>query len=231
MGRPVLKLKYFYLALATLGLGQIFGIVVTQLGITGGANGFGPIPSLNLFGFEVSTYMRQYYVVWIVVLVILLFTDRALKYRFGRSLRSLATSEIAASTLGVRNANWKLVAFVVGAMYCGLAGGLFAFVSVAIMPGSFGFTAAVLPVVMMLIGGDQSIWGGVVGAIVLTWVINGFPQLQQYSGVVVLGRHDPAAHVPADGHRRALLRRQPHQAATAVADEGRKMPALWSGTP
>jgi ABC-type branched-subunit amino acid transport system ATPase component/ABC-type branched-subunit amino acid transport system permease subunit len=183
VGRPVLKLKYFYLALATLGLGQIFVIVVTQLSITGGANGFGPIPSLNLFGFDVSTYMRQYYVVWIVVVVTLLFTDRALKYRFGRSLRSLATSEIAASTLGVRSANWKLVAFVVGAMYCGLAGGLFAFISVAIMPGSFGFAAAVLPVVMMLIGGDQSIWGGVIGAIVLTWVINGFPQLQEYSGV------------------------------------------------
>jgi len=183
IGRPVLKLKYFYLALATLGLGQIFTIVVTQLGITGGANGFGPIPTLSLFGFQVGTYMRQYYVVWVVVLLTLLFTDRALKYRFGRSLRSLATSEIAASTLGVRNANWKLVAFVVGAMYCGLAGGLFAFISVAIMPGSFGFTAAVLPVVMMLIGGDQNIFGGVIGAIVLTWVINGFPQLQQYSGV------------------------------------------------
>jgi len=184
IGRPVLKLKYFYLALATLGLGQIFVIVVTQLNITGGANGFGPIPSLNLFGFDVSTYMRQYYVVWIFVILILLFTDRALKFRFGRSLRSLATSEIAASTLGVRTANWKLVAFVVGAIYCGLAGGLFAFVSVAIMPGSFAFAAAVLPVIMMLIGGDQSIWGGTIGAILLTWVVNGFPQLQQYSGVV-----------------------------------------------
>jgi ABC-type branched-subunit amino acid transport system ATPase component/ABC-type branched-subunit amino acid transport system permease subunit len=183
IGKPVLKLKYFYLALATLGLGQIFVIVVTQLTITGGANGFGPIPSLSIFGFEVSTYMRQYYVVWIVVIAILLFTDRALKYRFGRSLRSLATSEIAASTLGVRTANWKLVAFVVGAVFCGLAGGLFAFVSVAIMPGSFAFAAAVLPVVMMLVGGDQSIWGGTLGAIVLTWVVNGFPQLQEYSGV------------------------------------------------
>ena len=183
IGRPILKLKYFYLALATLGLSQIFVIVVTQLTITGGANGFGPIPSLNIFGFEVSTYMRQYYVVWIVVILILLFTDRALKFRFGRSLRSLATSEIAASTLGVRTANWKLVAFVVGAVFCGLAGGLFAFVSVAIMPGSFAFAAAVLPVVMMLVGGDQSIWGGAIGAILLTWVINGFPQLQEYSGV------------------------------------------------
>ena len=220
IGRPVLKLKYFYLALATLGLGQIFGIVVTQLSITGGANGFGPIPSLNLFGFEVSTYMRQYYVVWIVVLVVLLFTDRALKYRFGRSLRSLATSEIAASTLGVRNANWKLVAFVVGAMYCGLAGGLFAFISVAIMPGSFGFAAAVLPVVMMLVGGDQNIWGGVLGAIVLTWVINGFPQLQQYSGVSYSVVIDPAAHVPPDGHRGSLRGRRARQAAALTAHEG-----------
>ena len=183
IGKPVLKLKYFYLALATLGLGQIFGIVVTQLTITGGANGFGPIPTLDIFGFDVATYMRQYYVIWIVVIVTLLFTDRALKYRFGRSLRSLATSEIAASTLGVRTANWKLVAFVVGALYCGFAGGLFAFFSVAIMPGSFGFAAAVLPVVMMLVGGDQNIWGGAIGAIVLTWVVNGFPQLQEYSGV------------------------------------------------
>ncbi len=183
IGKPVLKLKYFYLALATLGLGQIFGIIVTQLTITGGANGFGPIPTLDIFGFDVGTYMRQYYVIWIIVILTLLFTDRALKYRFGRSLRSLATSEIAASTLGVRTANWKLVAFVVGAVYCGFAGGLFAFFSVAIMPGSFGFAAAVLPVVMMLVGGDQNIWGGAIGAIVLTWVVNGFPQLQQYSGV------------------------------------------------
>ena len=128
--------------------------------------------------------MRQYYVVWIVAILILLFTDRALKYRFGRSLRAIATSEIAASTLGVRTANWKLVAFVVSAIFCGLAGGLFAFVSVAIMPGSFAFSAAVLPVIMMLIGGDGSIWGGVIGAILMTWVINGFPQLQQYSGVI-----------------------------------------------
>ena len=183
IGRPVLRLRYFYLALATLGLGQIFVILATQMNITGGGGGLGPIPSLSIFGFSVDTYLRQYYVVWIVVIAILLFTQRALKYRFGRSLRSLATSEIAASTLGVRNANWKLVAFVVGAVFCGIAGGLFAFVSVAIQPGSFGFDAAVLPVVMMLIGGDQSIWGGVIGAIVLTWVVDGFPQLQQYSGI------------------------------------------------
>ena len=101
----------------------------------------------------------------------------------GRSLRALATSEIAASTLGVRTANWKLLAFVLSAFYCGIAGGLFAYLTSAISPGAFTFTAGVLPVVMMLVGGETTMWGGVVGAIVMTWVGN-IPGLQTWSGIV-----------------------------------------------
>ena len=82
----------------------------------------------------------------------------------------------------MRTANWKLLAFVTSAVICGLAGGLFSFVSLAIVPGSFAFTTAILPIVMMLIGGG-SVWGGVVGAIIMTWVINGFTSIQQYTGV------------------------------------------------
>ena len=93
IGKPVLKLKYFYLALATLGLGQIFVIVVTAARHHRAApTASGRIPSLSIFGFEVSTYMRQYYVVWIVVILILLFTDRALKYRV-RPLAAVAGDE------------------------------------------------------------------------------------------------------------------------------------------
>jgi len=185
IGRPVLRLKYFYLALATIGLGQIFIVLVLQLrGLTGGEHGMGPIPPLSLFGFTVDTYQSKYYVIWIAVFVILLFTQRALKFRVGRAFRALATSEIASSTLGVRNANWKLLAFVVSAFYCGVAGGLFALLTGAVAPTSFTFTAAVLPVVMMLVGGDRNVWGGVAGAIVMTWVGNGIQGVQQYSGVV-----------------------------------------------
>jgi ABC-type branched-subunit amino acid transport system ATPase component len=184
IGRPVLRLKYFYLALATIGLGQIFIVLVLQLrGLTGGEHGMGPIPPLSLFGFTLDTYMRKYYVIWIAVFVILLFTQRALKFRVGRAFRALATSEIASSTLGVRNANWKLLAFVVSAFYCGVAGGLFALLTGAVAPTSFTFTAAVLPVVMMLVGGDRNVWGGVAGAILMTWVSN-IQGVQQYSGVV-----------------------------------------------
>ncbi|MBN1628729.1 MAG: ATP-binding cassette domain-containing protein, partial [Thermoleophilia bacterium] len=170
--------------LATIGLGQIFLVLVLQLrSITGGATGLAPVPKLNLFGFMINTNFRQYYLVWIVAIVIVLFVDRALKYRAGRALRAVATSEIASSSLGVRTANWKLLAFVTSAIICGLAGGLFAFVTMAVDPRGFTFTTAILPIVMMMLGGG-SVWGAVLGAVVMTWVINGFTSVDQYRGVI-----------------------------------------------
>jgi ABC-type branched-subunit amino acid transport system ATPase component/ABC-type branched-subunit amino acid transport system permease subunit len=185
IGRPVLRLRYFYLALATMALGQIFLAVVFQWGWGGGSTGFGPVAPLNLFGFHFDDQMRQYYLVWVVVILILLFLARLLKYRVGRALRALAVSEIASSALGVRNANWKLGAFVANAVFCGFAGGLFAFVYGAVSPQNFGFAASVLPIVMMLVGGDRWIWGGIIGSVIMTWVINGFSQsMLQYNGTV-----------------------------------------------
>ncbi len=184
VGRPVLKLRYFYLALATIGLGQIFLVLVTQLRtITGSQGGLAPIPTLSVFGFDFNSNLRQYYLIWVAAIIVVLFVNRALKYRMGRALRGVATSEIASSTLGIRTANWKLLAFVTSAVVCGLAGGLYAFVTMAITPASFTFTTAILPIVMMIVGGG-SVWGAVVGAILMTWVINGFTSVQQYSGVI-----------------------------------------------
>jgi ABC-type branched-subunit amino acid transport system ATPase component/ABC-type branched-subunit amino acid transport system permease subunit len=184
VGRPVLKLRYFYLALATIGLGQIFLVLVIQLRtVTGSTMGLGPIPFLKIFGFTFGSNLRQYYLIWVIAVLVILFVDRALKYRMGRALRGIATSEIASSTLGVRTANWKLLAFVTSAVICGLAGGLFAFITLAITPSSFAFSTAILPIVMMMLGGG-SVWGAVVGAIIMTWVVNGFTGIQQYTGVV-----------------------------------------------
>ena len=184
VGRPVLKLRYFYLALATIGLGQIFLVLVIQLRtVTGSTMGLAPVPYLKIFGFTFGSNLRQYYLIWFIAVLVILFVDRALKYRMGRVLRGIATSEIASSTLGVRTANWKLLAFVTSAVICGLAGGLFAFITLAITPSSFAFSTAILPIVMMMLGGG-SVWGAVVGAIIMTWVVNGFTSIQQYTGVV-----------------------------------------------
>jgi ABC-type branched-subunit amino acid transport system ATPase component/ABC-type branched-subunit amino acid transport system permease subunit len=184
IGRPVLKLRYFYLAFATIGIGQIFVVLVTNLvGYTGGLNGFSGIPPLNLGFFSADSYIRKYYVVWITALLILLFIDRAMKYRVGRSFRALATSEIASSSLGVRTDRWKLLAFVTSALICGISGGLFAFVMNAVSPNSFTFNASILPIVMMMIGGERTVWGAIIGAIIMTWVVNGLTSIQEWSGV------------------------------------------------
>jgi ABC-type branched-subunit amino acid transport system ATPase component len=120
---------------------------------------------------------------------------------------------------------------VTSAVICGLAGGLYAFVTRAVTPGAFTFTAAVIPIVMMLIGGG-SVWGATVGAILMTWVINGFTGIQQYSGVaysvvmILLLIFLPAGLALTPGQRarlRALWQRERlrEPAATlAVAAEG-----------
>jgi ABC-type branched-subunit amino acid transport system ATPase component/ABC-type branched-subunit amino acid transport system permease subunit len=185
IGRPVLRLRYFYLALATIGLGIIFSaIIIEARGITGGTLGLAPVPPLDLFGFKIDTYFRQYFLVWIVALLMLIFTERALGMRVGRALRAIATSEIAAETLGVRAANWKLLAFVASAIFCAIAGALYAFTLAAITPSAFAFGAAILPIIMMLIGGGGAIWGGLVGAILMTWISNTLSSTQQWSGVI-----------------------------------------------
>jgi ABC-type branched-subunit amino acid transport system ATPase component/ABC-type branched-subunit amino acid transport system permease subunit len=243
IGRPVLKLRYFYLALATIGLGQIFTVILIQLpSITRGINGLNGIPTLSIFGFSVGSLLRQYYVIWVPTLVILLLVQRGLKYRLGRSLRALATSEIASATLGIRTANWKLLAFVANAVICGLAGGLFAFVTGSISPGSFSFNIAVLPIVMALVGGAETIWGGVLGAIIMWWAINYFTSLQKYSGVayslimILLLLFLPAGilgiHPSSRAWLKRLLRREwlGREAETAVEPSGEVAQAFDSAT-
>jgi len=189
VGRPVLKLRYFYLALATIGLGQIFLTLVNPIlsDLTGGEAGIAPVPKLELFGLRFASAMEKYYLVWVITLIVLLFIARALKYRMGRAFRAIATSEIAASSLGMRTANWKLHGFVTSGVICGLAGGLFAVTAGAINPGAFLFLMAVLPIIMMLIGGGSA-WGGVVGAVIIIyvkdWLPSQIPSIGQYSGVL-----------------------------------------------
>ncbi|MBN1319835.1 MAG: ATP-binding cassette domain-containing protein [Thermoleophilia bacterium] len=183
VGRPVLKLRYFYLVLATIGLGQIFVVVVMRLAYTGGLIGIAGIPTLGIGETRFDSLLSQYYLIWVIVLVTVVLLDRGLKYRFGRTLRALATSEIASSSLGIRTANWKLLAFVVHAVVCGLAGCLLAFVTNAVSPISFQFAASILPIIMMLVGGAESVWGGLIGAVLMTWVLNTLGAVQQYSGI------------------------------------------------
>lgn len=157
IGTPTLKLKGDYLAIATLGFGEIVRIVFLNLKITGGAVGLRGIP-------------KNTTLLWVIIAVILtiFFLNRILKSRVGRALIAIREDETAAESMGINTTHFKILAFGVGAFFAGLGGGLFSHYFQYIHPGSFGFLRSIEHLCMVVLGGMGNIWGSIVGAAALT---------------------------------------------------------------
>jgi len=169
IGIPALKLRGYYLAMATLGFGIIVYIVLNEAQpLTGGPSGLSGIPSLSLAGFPLNTARRLYLLVWPVVGGILALSANLVDSRSGRALRALHDSEAAAESLGVDTSRMKLKIFIWSALYASLAGSLYAHSLNFIAPASFGFMFSIKLVTMVVLGGMASIWGSLLGAGVLT---------------------------------------------------------------
>jgi branched-chain amino acid transport system permease protein len=180
VGVPVLKLKGHYLAMATLGLGEIIFILFRELtGLTKGTVGITSIPPLSIFGLQFDSDFKLYFLVWAVVMVMMLIIINIIRSRVGRGLRALHSSEVAADAMGVNTSNYKTRVFVLSAVFAGAGGGLFAVFQRYVNPESFHFTLSVLFVTMVVVGGMGNLWGGIVGAVVLTFlpsVITALPE-------------------------------------------------------
>jgi branched-chain amino acid transport system permease protein len=188
VGVPVLRLKGNYLAMATLGLGEIAFILFSQLkGLTGGTVGIpegikvkvGEIPALSVFGFKFDTDIKFFFLVWAIVMMLMLLNINVIRSRVGRGLRALHSSEVAAEAMGVNTARYKTQVFVLSAVLAGLGGALFAHFEGYISPESFTFSLSILFITMVVVGGMGNLWGGIVGVIVLTFlpqVIQAMPQ-------------------------------------------------------
>ena len=169
IGIPALKLRGYYLAMATLGFGIIVYIILNEAGhLTGGPSGLAGIPSLSIAGFPLDTPQRLYLLIWFTVGVIMALSANLVNSRAGRALRALHDSEAAAESLGVDTARMKLKIFVWSALYASLAGSLYAHTLNFIAPSSFGFMFSIKLVAMVVLGGMASIWGSLLGAGVLT---------------------------------------------------------------
>jgi len=169
VGVPALKLRGYYLAMATLGFGIIVYIIFNQTQeLTGGPSGLSGIPSLSVAGFPLDTPDRVFLLIWPVLGVILLLSANLVDSRLGRALRALHDSEAAAQSLGVNTARAKMIVFVWSALYAALAGSLYAHTLNFIAPTSFGFMFSIKLVTMVVVGGMASIWGSLLGAAVLT---------------------------------------------------------------
>ena len=191
IGIPTLRLKGHYLAMATLGFGQIIYIVFNSwVDMTGGPSGFGNIPRLRLFGVIFNTDLKFFYLVWGLVILGLFLSINLIHSRPGRALRTMHTSEIAAATLGINTARYKINIFIISAVYASIAGSLYAYFVTFLSPGTFGISFSILLVTMVVFGGRFSLWGALLGTVVLTILPESLRIIKDYDilvyGVVLL---------------------------------------------
>jgi branched-chain amino acid transport system permease protein len=160
VGIPSLRLRGDYLAIVTLGFGEIIRVFIVNIDTIGGARGYSGIPRLAGFG----------WVVFLATLTVML-TYNIVHSSFGRTLLAVREDEIAAEAMGVDTTRAKVISFVISSTLAGAAGGLFALYTMYLNPNSFTFVKSIEIIIMIVIGGMGSILGSIVGAtlyIVLT---------------------------------------------------------------
>lgn len=167
VGRPILRLKGHYLAVATLGFGILVSMVISnEAWLTGGPDGM-PVPRLTLFGWRARGADTWYWITGGLMVIGALLAVNLVASPTGRALRALHDSEIAARVVGVDVARYKLIVFVISAVYASVAGSALALVNGFITPDAAGFLHSIQLVTMVVLGGMGSILGSVVGAAVL----------------------------------------------------------------
>ena len=188
-GAPTLRLRGDYLAIVTLGFGEIVPIVARNTPtVTNGAQGLNGVLPPQIFGHSFGVSATPYYYVGLALVAFLMFASTRLKYsRIGRAWMAIREDEIGAAAMGVNRVKFKLLAFATGAAFAGATGTLYVAKLQTATPEMFMFPVSVMLLVMIVFGGMGNIWGVVLGALILqilqSWL------LQDLSGWLhVLGR-------------------------------------------
>ena len=182
LGIPVLKLRGDYLAIVTLGFGEIIRIFLNNLdhpvNITNGPKGLGQIDSvrifgldlgrrLELFGYDINSVTLYYYLFLALVLITIVVCYRLQDSRIGRAWMAIREDEIAAKAMGINTRNMKLLAFGMGATFGGVSGAMFAAFQGFVSPESFSLMESVMIVAMVVLGGMGHLPGVILGAVML----------------------------------------------------------------
>lgn len=172
VGIPSLRLKGDYLAIVTLGFGEIIRLVIENIETVGGPRGYIGIPKfpkwswLSVGGFE-GTFSSLSWIFLFIIITIMV-VHNIVNSSFGRSLVAIRDNEIAAEAMGIDTSFYKVLAFTVSAALAGFAGGLYAHLYGQLVPNTFNFVRSVEIIIMIVFGGMGSITGAVLGAIILT---------------------------------------------------------------
>ncbi len=175
VARPIIHLRGDYLLIVTIGVVQIVGIALTNniFGITGGADGIVGISRPVFFGYVLKKPFDFFYFIWIFAAITIVLFSRLENSRFGRALKYLKEDEVAAEGNGINTTHYKFVAFILGAVWAGMAGNIFACKMTMISPGSFNFWESVILFTIVILGGSGSIRGVILGA----FLIIGLPEV------------------------------------------------------
>ena len=207
LGIPCLRLDGLYLAMATLAFGFVVTEAITNLdSLTHGNDGL-RVPLARLGPWLLDTDRSRYYLALAVAAAMILAALNVAATRTGRAFLAIRTSEIAAQASGINPAALKTVAFVLSAFYTGVAGGLFAFAVGFLSPDAFDVFLSVDFLVMIILGGLGSVWGGVAGAAIVTVLNDSLAGFQAYRPLV-FGAIMIAGMLFAPGGLAAMTRRQ-----------------------
>jgi branched-chain amino acid transport system permease protein len=167
IGGPTLRLRSDYLAIVTLGFGEIVRISARNLEITGAASGISGIEQPWLFGWHIASSRDFYYVFLALAIIAILCSARLANSRLGRAWLYVRHDEDAAEAMGIDRVRVKLAAYVIGAIYGSIAGAFFAVNLTAISPQSFSFQQSTLFLMAVILGGMGRIPGVILGAFVV----------------------------------------------------------------
>lgn len=180
IGLPTLRLKGDYLAIATLGLGEIIRITILNISYVGGASGLMGIPRYTTFTWA-----------FFLMVVTILFIKNFINSSHGRACVSIRENEIAAESMGVDTTKYKVIAFTIGATFAGVAGGLFSHYFYIAHPASFTFMKSFDILTMVVLGGMGSITGSITTAVLLTYLsaeLASYPEWRMviYAGLLIV---------------------------------------------
>jgi branched-chain amino acid transport system permease protein len=185
IGAPILRVRGHYLAMITLAFSQVVIIVSTRwTEVTGGLTGIPGVPDFSVFGFSFDTKLKMYYLIWGIAVVLLLFSFRIVDSRFGRALRALGAHETAAGALGVDVVRCRIQIFVLSAVYAALAGCLYAHFLNYVNGTFFDLSVMIQLMAILVVGGIGTLWGPVVGAVLLIWVSQNLGSYAEYSQLI-----------------------------------------------
>ena len=213
LGLPTMRLRTYYLAMTTIGFGEIIRLIIVHWEpVTGGTSGLRAIPGISIFGIGPQGQAQHYYLLIATLVLVVAIAARIRHSVLGRAMIATRDSEIAAEQSGVDTARTKLLAFMIGAVYAGFAGCLYASSIRFVSPDSFSGTQAILLMTMLIVGGMGSIGGCVVGAMALTILPEALRFLGQWY-LVLYGLGVIAVIVLAPGGLASLASlRQPRRA-------------------